>query len=102
MPPGKYNLGEFEINVSETKVTLNDGTLAGSNITQQKSLKNLMSWTRCSINDAIRTVTATPAELLDFPNKGCLTIGADADLVLVDPDLNIEATIVGGEILYRN
>jgi len=102
MPPGKYNLGEFEINVTETKVTLNDGTLAGSNITQQKSLRNLMAWTGCSLYEALGTVTTTPSELLKLPNKGGITPGADADLVLVDSDINIKATVVGGKILYRN
>jgi N-acetylglucosamine-6-phosphate deacetylase len=102
LPPGKYNLGELEINVTETAVTLNDGTLAGSKVTQQNSLRNLMAWTGCSLHDALRTVTTTPAELLNLPNKGRITPGADADVVLVDPELDIKATIVNGEILYRN
>jgi N-acetylglucosamine-6-phosphate deacetylase len=101
MPPGKYNLGDFEIYVTETQVTLNDGTLAGSNITQQKSLLNLMAWTGCSLYEAIRTVTATPAEFLGLANKGKIVPESDADLVLVDSELNIKATIVGGVVLYN-
>ena len=102
MPPGKYHLGDFEINVTETTVRLKDGTLAGSNETQQRSLRNLMAWTGCSLYDAIRTLTATPAELLNLPNKGRISIGADADLVLITPDLEIKATIAGGKVLFKD
>ncbi len=101
MPPGKYNLGEFEINVSETTVTLADGTLAGSNITQQNSLRNLMAWTGCTLFEAVQTVTGTPAELFTLPNKSKIILGADADLVLIDNEINIFATIVDGEILFK-
>ena len=101
MPPGKYKLGDFEIIVTDTTVTLPDGTLAGSNITQQRSLRNLMAWTGCSLYEAVRTMTATPAELFNLSNKGRIAIGADADLVLVDENINIKATVVGGEILFR-
>jgi N-acetylglucosamine-6-phosphate deacetylase len=102
MPPGKYKLGDFEIDVTGTTVTLNDGTLAGSNITQQQSLRNLIAWTGCSLSNAIRTLTATPAELFNLSNKGRISIGTDADLVIIDPEINIKATIVNGTILYKN
>jgi N-acetylglucosamine-6-phosphate deacetylase len=101
MPPGKYKLGEFEIKVTQTTVTLADGTLAGSNITQQKSLRNLIAWTSCTLHEAVQTVTANPAEMLNLPKKGRIITGADADLVMIDRDLNIKSTIVGGEILYK-
>jgi N-acetylglucosamine-6-phosphate deacetylase len=102
MPPGTYNLGEFKIFVTETTVTLDDGTLAGSNITQQKSLINLMRWTGCSLIEAVNTVTDTPAGLLNLPNKGKISINADADLVLITSEIDIKATIVGGEILFKD
>jgi N-acetylglucosamine-6-phosphate deacetylase len=101
-PPGRYHLGAFEIIVTDTSVALADGTLAGSNITQQQSLRNLMAWTGCSLSEAIQTLTATPAGLLNLPNKGRIAPGADADLVLIDPNLNIKATVVGGEILHHD
>ena len=102
MPPGNYKLGEFEIIVTQTKVTLMDGTLAGSNITLGQSLRNLIAWTGCTLYEAVRTVTATPAELLNLPSKGRITVGADADLTLINSNLDILATIVGGKILYKS
>ena len=61
-----------------------------------------MKWTGCSLYEAIRTVTATPAELFNLPNKGRISIEADADLVLITPELEIKATLVGGELLFTN
>ena len=101
MPSGNYNLGGNKIIVTDTKVTLPDGTLAGSIVTIQQSLRNLMKWTGCTLYEAVRTVTANPAELLNLPNKGRIVVGADADFVLTDPNLEIKATIIGGEVLYK-
>jgi N-acetylglucosamine-6-phosphate deacetylase len=102
VPPGKYNLGDCKINVTEITVTLTDGTLAGSNVTRQKSLHNLRAWTGCSLYEAVLTLTTTPAELLNLPNKGRISIGADADLVLITPEFEIKATVVGGEVLFKD
>ena len=102
MPPGKYKLTDFEITVDEEKVTIADGTLAGSIVTQQESLRNLKKWTECSLKDAVCTLTATPAVLLSLPNKGRIALGLDADFVLIHKNINIKATIVGGKILFKD
>ena len=45
---------------------------------------------------AVRMITLTPAELFDMPNKGRLSKGCDADIVIFDEDINIKRVIVGG------
>ncbi|KAH8647355.1 n-acetylglucosamine-6-phosphate deacetylase [Xylariales sp. PMI_506] len=66
-------------------------TLAGSAIDLPSCVNNLLKWTGCSIADAIRAVTANPAEMLGISKtKGNISPGADADLIILedclDPD----------------
>ena len=98
--PGVYQLGDHEVTVDETSARLADGTLAGSTVTLDRAVRNLREWTGCSIADAIDTVTRIPADLLNLPNKGRISTGCDADLVLLTPDLHIHTTIVDGYIAY--
>ncbi|QYS98642.1 N-acetylglucosamine-6-phosphate deacetylase [Trichoderma simmonsii] len=59
-------------------------TLAGSAIDLMSCVNNLLRWTGCSIPDAIRTVTTTPAAMLGISVKGNLSPGADADIVVLE------------------
>jgi N-acetylglucosamine-6-phosphate deacetylase len=65
------------------------------------ALRNVMRFAGLSINDALRMATTTPAEALGLSSrKGIIQPGADADLALVDPDLNVHATIINGALVY--
>ncbi len=77
-----------------------EGILAGSNLSLDQAVRNLVAWTRCPVADAIATVTSTPAGLLGRPHKGRIAEGADADLVLLDRGLRVVATVVGGSLAY--
>ena len=101
MPDGVYQLGKLTVNVDGESCRLPDGTLAGSTLSLDTGLKNLMKYTGCSLPEALRTVTATPAALLGLGRqKGQIAIGYDADLVLLDPDYTVDKTIVDGKVLY--
>lgn len=95
---GAYQLGDRIVTVDETTARLEDGTLAGSIVTLDLAVRNLWRWTDCSVAEAVRTVTEVPADLLGLNGKGRIMIGADADLVLLDKNLNVVQTIIGGEI----
>lgn len=102
MPPGTYKLGDFEVIVDETSARLADGTLAGSILTLDAALRNLMRFTGCSLQDALGTVTTTPARLLHIEGRcGQLAPGCVADLVLLDGEYRVVKTIVGGSIVYE-
>ncbi|MCA9931549.1 MAG: N-acetylglucosamine-6-phosphate deacetylase [Anaerolineales bacterium] len=101
MPPGDYQLGDFKVTVTETDSRLPDGTLAGSIVTMDAALRNLMAFTGCSLAAALPAVTRIPAALLGLPHKGRLVPGADADLALLSPDLQVEMVVVNGRIAYR-
>ena len=51
--------------------------------------------------DAVKMMTLTPAKLMGIDsNKGSITVGKDADLVLFDKNINVSMTIVEGKTVY--
>ncbi|MEI5906339.1 N-acetylglucosamine-6-phosphate deacetylase [Bacillus spongiae] len=100
---GKYDLGGQGVTVEDGKVYLLDGTLAGSLLKMIDGFKNLISFTGCSIQEAIQMASTNPAKQLNVcDRKGSISEGKDADLVILDQDLNIVLTICRGEIAYNN
>src|SRR5262245_55458555 len=101
MPPGEYQIGDQRVIVTATDARLADGTLAGSILPLDIALRNLISFTGCSLEEALPTITTTPARLLGLAQEiGQVTRGFLADLVLLKPDLSVAKTIVKGEIVY--
>jgi N-acetylglucosamine-6-phosphate deacetylase len=89
-------LAGVDITVSGDRLQTAGGTLAGSNLTLDRAVRNLIEFTGCSISDAIRTVTANPAAVLGLGDRGTIAAGARADIVVFDDTLAVQATIVGG------
>jgi len=101
MSPGRYVLADLDVIVDGTSVRLSDGTLAGSILSLDTALRNLMLFTGCSLDEALTTITTTPAALLGMSGrKGQVAPGYDADLVVLTPDLRVAMTIVGGSVVY--
>jgi len=98
--PGDYHLGGQRVVVDETSARLADGTLAGSILTMDQAVRNLVAWTEATAAEALHMATAVPARLLRLERKGQLRVGADADLTLFDNELHVECTIVGGQVRY--
>ena len=89
MPDGKYALGGLEVIVSGGVCRNAEGKLAGSTLTLDRALRNIVAL-GAPLNDALRMVTLNPATLLGIEyKKGSLRVGADADIVLLDDALNI-------------
>jgi N-acetylglucosamine-6-phosphate deacetylase len=88
--------------VDETGVRTPAGVLAGSNLSLDRAVRNLVEYTRCTPAEAIHTATSNPAELLALGDRGRIAIGARADLVVLDPKLNVELTMIGGEVAWRS
>ena len=99
MVPGQYVLGDYAVTVTESDARLADGTLAGVILPVDGCLRTLIRCTGCRVEDGLATVTSTPADLLGLARKGRLAPGADADLVLLDGDLRVMKTWVGGELM---
>ena len=99
---GDYDLGGHQkVQVRDGIARTSRGSLAGSTLAMDAALRNVMRFAGLSINDALRMATTTPAEAMGLSScKGIIQPGADADLALVDPDLNVHATIINGALVY--
>jgi N-acetylglucosamine-6-phosphate deacetylase len=100
LPDGTHRLGAMEVVVREGAVRLADGTLAGSVAGLDACVRELARVTG-SPAAAVEAVTATPARLLGDADRGHLRPGARADLVLLDADLVVRRTIVGGRTAFE-
>ena len=101
MKPGRYRIGEKEVIVMNEDARLDDGTLAGSILSLDQALRNMMMFTGCSLAEALPTITSTPAELLNIADqRGTLLPGSYADLVLLTKEFDVAVTIVEGEIVH--
>ncbi len=101
MPPGSHRLGEYDVIVDATSCRLADGTLAGSILELDQALRNLLDITGCSLDEALETMTTTPAKLLGLDGeRGRIAPGYTADIVLLSSDLRVQTTIASGEIVY--
>ncbi len=96
MPDGTYRLGPFEVQVRDNRCE-SHGKLAGSVLTLDRAVRNMMSFAKVSFQDSIRMATLNPARVLRMEHrKGMLKPGADADLVAFSPTGEVVRTIVGG------
>ncbi|MFH5881357.1 N-acetylglucosamine-6-phosphate deacetylase [Liberiplasma polymorphum] len=99
---GTYDLGGQTATVKGLKATLKDGTLAGSVLPMIEAFKNVVHVLNYSLEEASRLASLNPAIQLGIDDKkGSLSVGKDADLVLLDKDLTILATICKGQVVYR-
>jgi len=101
MPPGVYALGGQQVTVDGVSARLVDGTLAGSLLTMDRAVYNMVYWTDATMIDALRMASEIPARLLGLGNVGRIAAGADADLVLLDANLHVQMTIIKGEVVYE-
>jgi N-acetylglucosamine-6-phosphate deacetylase len=99
MPDGKYMLGGLEVTVSGGVCRNADGVLAGSTLTLDRALRNIVGL-GIALPDAVRMLTLNPATLLGIEfKKGSLRAGADADILLLDQGLHVTSAWVRGVAL---
>ncbi len=96
MPDGEYRLGRHKVSKCMGGVRLPDGTLAGSTLTMDQALRNLVGL-GLEIEDASRRVSTHAADFMGLAERGRLAAGAWADLVVMDRDLQLQRVVVEGE-----
>jgi N-acetylglucosamine-6-phosphate deacetylase len=100
MPHGRYRIGDISVDSGPSGARNESGGLAGSVLTLDEAVRNLVAFTGCSVPEALGAVTRVPARLLGLDDKGVIAPDAVADLVLLDGDLEVVATIVAGRLAY--
>lgn len=101
MGPGQYDLAGQPVTVANGACRLADGTLAGSILTMEQALRNFMAATGYSLAGAWPVTSRTPACSIGQGHEiGSLAPGHRADLVVLDEQLGVVATVVGGAVAY--
>jgi N-acetylglucosamine-6-phosphate deacetylase len=97
MPDGRYRLGTFEVEVRNGRC-LADGKLAGSVLTMDRAVRNVMHFAHWDMQQAIRLATLNPARVAGFTDRGKLEAGAVADFVVLSPSGEVRNTVIDGEV----
>uniref|UniRef100_A0A8C9XPI3 N-acetylglucosamine-6-phosphate deacetylase n=1 Tax=Sander lucioperca TaxID=283035 RepID=A0A8C9XPI3_SANLU len=117
LPPGRHTLGQQVIEIQglhayvaglnaayqpPTTCSACTKTLCGSIATMDMCVRHFKHASGCSVEEALEAASLHPAKLLGISHKkGNLDYGSDADLVLLDDALNVEATFISGEEVWR-
>ncbi|MCX7568812.1 N-acetylglucosamine-6-phosphate deacetylase [Tumebacillus sp. DT12] len=102
MEDGAYDLGGLDVLLKDGEARLPDGTLAGSTLTLDRAVQNMVRLCRVPLPEAVEMATATPARLIGVADrKGRLAVGHDADFLVLDTELNVVRTYGAGRLLYE-
>lgn len=102
MPDGESELGGQKVFVKNGEARLVDGTLAGSVLTMNKAVENMVNLVSVEFIKAVDYATINPAKNLGLDDKiGGIKVGKKADFVVIDKDFNIFMTIRDGKIIYK-
>lgn len=97
---GTFEIEGEPIQVDDSGPRTDSGVLVGSTLTMIQAVKNLASFTGCSLVEALAAGSQTPARALGDPSRGQLTVGARADLILLDDHSNVVTTLVAGRPVF--
>ena len=101
LPDGRYVYNGIEYEAKDGAARYKNGTLIGTALGLNQMLARLIRFTGCSLSTAIDTVTKNVAAILGLADtKGSISKGKDADLVVLDSDFSVHATVVAGQIVY--
>jgi N-acetylglucosamine-6-phosphate deacetylase len=77
---------------------VSDDVIAGSGLTMIRGIHNLAA-SGFSLEDAVKTASFNPAQVMRYVRQGAIIPGHLADLTVFDRDFNIRLVMVGGKIL---
>ena len=99
---GVSELGGQKVIVKNGAARLEDGTLAGSVLTLNKAVLNMLRNSNLEIYDVVAMATINPAKVINMDDKiGSLRPGYDANIAIFNDDIDVYFTIVDGKIVYE-
>ena len=98
MPDGRYLLGTLEVELKDGRC-LRDGHLAGSALTMDRAVRNVMKFAGLDLQQAVRAASMNPAKVAGMPKTGTIEPGANADFVVLTPSGEVRATVVKGVVV---
>ena len=102
MPDGNYMLGEFPVVVKEGTARLESGNLAGSILKLKEAIKNVVDWGLATPEQAVMMATYVPAVSCKIDDVcGSIAKDRDADFIVLNPDMTLEATYLDGVERYH-
>ena len=102
MPDGEYELGGQPIFLKGIECRLADGTIAGSVLRLNNAVKNVLDHTDLPIYEVFKMASLNPATAIHCQERiGSLDEGKDADIIIVDKDINVIRTIKKGHTIYE-
>lgn len=101
LPDGEYPIDRRTITIRNGGAYLPDGTLAGSTLTMERALRNVLAATGVPLKEGWRMSSLNAAREIGISAaKGSLEVGKDADLTLLDADFGVRLTMVEGAVVY--
>lgn len=101
IPNATFEFAGQSAHVSCGAAHLSDGTLTGSVLTMDQALRNMLTFTHCSLSEVVAMLTLNPAAAAKAAeHKGRLQAGYDADLLIFDTSLTLQATICRGNVTF--
>lgn len=99
---GGYDLDGRKVTLKAGAVRLEDGTLAGSVLTLDRALRNFMDAVRRPLAELWPSTSLTPARAIGLAHrKGSLEPGFEADIVILDKNLEVSSTVAEGRLVYQ-
>ena len=101
MPDGDYRLGANLVLVRGAVARLEGGALAGSTLTMNRAVRNMVKTVGVPETQALRMASEYPCAAIGEKERGRIAPGMIADLVLLDGDYTPLVTVARGEVVYR-
>ncbi len=99
---GTYDLGGQDVTVLDGVARISNGNLAGSTLTLDKAIRNIMQFCGMNFQQVLPMATRIPAEAIHMAScKGVVEVGSDADLTFFDTSYQVIATMVGGKFVFQ-